>query len=90
LLVALEEHLDPPEIIVIRGPAAAVAQWREHLSKTYAPRRQVFAIPADAAALPPALAQKQPLETTVAYICRGMTCSEPVRSLAALVALTGR
>ena len=37
--------------------------------------------------LPEMLAAKQSMEATVAYVCRGMTCSEPVRALAALVAL---
>jgi len=90
LLVALDEHLDPPEIVVIRGAAAEVRQWRADLAGIYAPRRCVFAIPADARDLPPALAQKNVLDTTAAYICHGMTCSEPVRSVAALLALTRR
>jgi uncharacterized protein YyaL (SSP411 family) len=49
----------------------------------------VFAIEADAATLPPAIADKRALDTTVAYVCRGMTCSEPVRALAPLLALVG-
>jgi uncharacterized protein YyaL (SSP411 family) len=48
----------------------------------------VFAVPADTDALPPAIADKKPLAETAAYVCRGMTCSAPVRSLSALVALT--
>jgi uncharacterized protein YyaL (SSP411 family) len=54
----------------------------------YAPRRLVFAIPEDASSLPAAIADKKPLAETAAYVCRGMTCSAPVRSLSALVALT--
>jgi hypothetical protein len=87
-LVALEEHLQPPEIVVIRGPESEAAQWRDALCAIYAPRRLVFAIPQDAKDLPASLAQKQASDATVAYICSGMTCSEPMRSLAALVALT--
>jgi uncharacterized protein len=88
LLVALEEHIDAPEIVVIRGSQQDAVQWRDSLSAIYAPRRLVFAIPQDAQNLPAALTEKKPMETTVAYICRGSTCSEPVRSLSALVALT--
>jgi uncharacterized protein YyaL (SSP411 family) len=88
LLVALEEHIDAPEIVVIRGSQQDAVQWRDSLSALYAPRRLVFAIPQDAQNLPAALAEKPPMATTVAYICRGTTCSEPVRSLSALVALT--
>jgi uncharacterized protein YyaL (SSP411 family) len=89
MLVALEEHLEPPEVVIVRGDAVETANWRDELAKMYAPRRLVFAIPSDAADLPTAIAEKKPLPPeTVAYVCRGMTCSPPVRSLSALVALT--
>lgn len=89
MLVALAEHLDPPEIVIIRGAPEEAARWRDALTKKYSPTRLVFAIEADAAALPAALADKRALDTTVAYVCRGMTCSEPVRALAPLLALAG-
>ena len=88
LLVALEEHLEPPEIVIVRGATAEVNNWRDELAKMYSPRRLVFAIPADAAALPPAIADKNALAETAAYVCRGMTCSAPLHSLSALVAVT--
>ncbi len=88
MLTALEEHLDPPEIVIVRGPEAA--QWRDELAKVYSPRRLTFAIPADAADLPTALADKRALDGTAAYLCRGMTCSAPLQSLAALVAVSAR
>ncbi|GFE83092.1 thioredoxin domain-containing protein [Steroidobacter agaridevorans] len=88
LLVALEEHLEPPEIVIVRGERTEAESWRDELSRVYAPRRLVFAIAADAAGLPAAIADKKPLPETAAYVCRGMTCSAPVRSLSSLVALT--
>ncbi|MDY0067293.1 MAG: hypothetical protein RBS02_13000, partial [Steroidobacteraceae bacterium] len=87
LLIALEEHLEPPEIVIIRGPQHEVAEWRDELAKLYCPGRLVFAIANDAADLPPTLEDKKPLASTAAYICRGMTCSAPVRSLAAAIAV---
>ena len=63
--------------------------WRDALTRKYSPTRLVFAIETDAAALPAALADKRALDTTVAYVCRGTTCSEPVRALAPLLALVG-
>ncbi|HKS55446.1 MAG TPA: thioredoxin domain-containing protein [Steroidobacteraceae bacterium] len=87
LLVALAEHLDPPEIVIIRGSAQEAAQWRDTLAHKYSPARLVFAIEADATTLPPAIADKRALDTTVAYVCRGMTCSEPIRALAPLLTL---
>ncbi len=88
LLVALEEQLQPPRIVIIRGPAEHCEAWRAALAQVYAPRRLVFAIPSATPALPAALADKTSRDETVAYICEGMTCTEPVRSLAALQALT--
>jgi uncharacterized protein YyaL (SSP411 family) len=87
MLVALAEHLDPPELVIIRGAADEAARWRAALASKYSPTRLVFAIEADAAGLPAALADKRALDTTVAYVCRGTTCSEPVRGLAPLLAL---
>lgn len=88
LLVALEECLSPPQIVIIRGPDDEIAQWREELAQLYAPRRLIFAVPDAAGQLPPAIASKKPGNTTLAYVCEKMTCSEPLRSLPALLALT--
>jgi uncharacterized protein len=88
MLVALDEHLQPPEIVIVRGENGEVVAWRDELAKMYSPRRLVFAVPADADDLPAPIADKKPLAETAAYICRGMTCSEPVRSLSGLIALT--
>jgi len=49
----------------------------------------VFAIEADAKELPEVLAAKRAMDGTVAYVCRGVTCSEPIRALAPLLALAG-
>jgi hypothetical protein len=84
LLNALDEYLEPVEIVVIRGDAAGVAAWQEGLARDYAPRRMVLAIPADAAGLPEALAAKMPRDRTVAYVCRGPVCSEPLAELGSL------
>src|SRR5688572_33320178 len=41
LLVALEEHLEPPEIVIVRGDTEEATSWRDELAKVYAPRRMV-------------------------------------------------
>ncbi|HVN45871.1 MAG TPA: thioredoxin domain-containing protein [Steroidobacteraceae bacterium] len=84
LLGALEELLAPPEIIVLRGEARTIEGWARALAKSYAPHRLVLAIPADAAELPAALADKTVRAGPIGYICRGSTCSAPIDSLAAL------
>jgi uncharacterized protein YyaL (SSP411 family) len=86
LLMALDEYLDPPTVVVLRGAAEDLEAWRAELDKHYDPRRMLLAVPADAVDLPAALADKraQPGHT-VAYICRGTTCSAPLATLGELV-----
>jgi hypothetical protein len=87
LLTALEEYLKHPEIVVIRGEADEIAAWREAVTRIYAPRRLVFAIPAECENLPGALAERRARAgKTVAYRCQGSRCSLPVTSLDALAA----
>ena len=85
LLNAAEDFLSPPQMLIIRGDAAEAAAWSQNLNRMYAPSRMVFAIPADAAGLPPALADKRAGPSTVAYLCSGTTCSAPLADLGDLV-----
>ncbi|MGP8032647.1 MAG: thioredoxin domain-containing protein [Steroidobacteraceae bacterium] len=85
LITALEELLQPPEIVILRGEAAAIEGWRRELARTFAPWRLVLAIPADVPGLPAALAARAPRGEAVAYICRGSTCSAPLDSLKAVI-----
>jgi uncharacterized protein YyaL (SSP411 family) len=80
LLNALEDFSSSMQILVIRGEAQSADHWAAALSALYAPTRMIYAIPNDAQ-LPPALAAKRPSETTVAYLCTGMTCSAPLANL---------
>lgn len=87
LLVALEEFLHPPQLLIIRGAPQAVDEWQRELDRLYQPRRLVFGIPSDAE-LPEALQTKAVQPATVAYVCQGHSCSAPVNSLSALIAVT--
>ena len=85
LITALEEYLEHPEIIVIRGDADEVAHWRDAAAKLYAPARLVFAIERAATGLPGVLDDRRPLAgETVAYRCKGTHCSLPLTSFEAL------
>jgi uncharacterized protein YyaL (SSP411 family) len=85
LLTALEEFLNHPEVIVIRGEAGEIARWRDSTARLYAPRRMVFAIDANEADLPGALADRKSIDgETVAYKCVGTHCELPVTSWEAL------
>jgi uncharacterized protein YyaL (SSP411 family) len=82
LITALEEYLEPPEIIVVRGDSADIEEWRDQLAKIYAPSRILLAIRRDEEALPGLLAERKPLDgKTVAYRCVGTHCELPVTSL---------
>ena len=85
MLLALEEYLEPPQIIILRGAPAKFTPWHEVAQAGYAPRRLSFAIP-ETAALPPVLAIKraEPGRVT-AYLCTGSQCAAPTSSLAEFV-----
>jgi uncharacterized protein YyaL (SSP411 family) len=87
LLMALDEYLQPPQLVIIRGSTNELAEWQGELNKVYQPRRLVFGIARDVE-LPEALAAKSLQTSTVAYVCQRMTCSAPVTTLASLIALT--
>jgi uncharacterized protein len=84
LLNALDDFLGPMQIVIIRGSPAEAHRWASILGAAYAPARMVFAVPADAPNLPPALAEKRAAADTVAYLCTGMMCSAPLTNLEAV------
>ena len=90
LLVALEELLQPTQLVILRGPPPQLQQWQRQLAQRYAPRRLVLAIAADAQDLPPALAAKGATDQVLGYVCRGSVCAPPVASLAQLLSELGR
>ncbi len=92
MLAALEDYLQPPQTVVLRGGGEAVERWRVELDRLYAPSRMLLAIPSEATGLPAALADKRPPaprlagdHDVIAYLCRGSACSAPIASLPDLV-----
>jgi uncharacterized protein YyaL (SSP411 family) len=84
MLLALEEYLEPPQVVVIRGEPAVTQPWLARSHARYAPRRLAMAIPADSGDLPGLLAERTAREPSVAYVCQGHTCLAPVTTLADL------
>jgi hypothetical protein len=84
LLLAVEEYLDPPQTIILRGKGAEFERWRTRCLKEYAPRRVCFAIPANETVLPGLLGERAPRGSTVAYLCEGHVCGAPVSDYEAL------
>jgi uncharacterized protein YyaL (SSP411 family) len=79
LLEALDAHLAPPQIVILRGPAEEFDDWLQPTIGSFMPHSYIFAIPADSE-LPPSLAEKSASDTTLAYVCEGMQCSPPISS----------
>ncbi|MCK9380771.1 MAG: thioredoxin domain-containing protein [Sulfuritalea sp.] len=78
LLLALEEALTPPDIVILRGPADRMVEWRRSLGA--APRRLVLALPNGITGLPAALAKPES-DHVNAWVCRGVTCLAPTANL---------
>jgi uncharacterized protein YyaL (SSP411 family) len=78
LLAALEEQLEAPRTLIVRGPEAAFAPWRSMLDAAYLPSTLVLFIPADAGPLPATLAKPAASEV-VAWLCEGLACLPEMR-----------
>jgi hypothetical protein len=87
LLVALEEAIEPPRIVVLRGPPAQLRQWQTVLGQRYLPATLIIAVSADAADLPPLLAKPIRPGVVNAWVCQGVTCLPPVDQLETLLDL---
>ena len=79
LLEALDQQLDPPSIVILRGKAADLEGWKQASTARYMPHCLIFAIP-DGAPLPRALAEKATSDRVQAYVCEGMHCLPPISS----------
>ena len=68
----------PPEIVILRGPSGALADWVGRLGAN--PRRMVLALPNGTSGLPPMLAKPES-DAVNAWVCRGVTCSAPTANI---------
>jgi len=83
LATALEEYLQPPRVVLIRGPREEVARWRQALAASYRPDTLVLAIANGVEGLPPALARPETSQPS-AWLCQGTRCLAPLHDPAAL------
>ena len=82
VLAALDETLDPPRIIVLRGPEDELRAAAARLANTLGPRDLLLSLP-NGLRLPEPLAQPEPDKVT-AWVCAGAACQPPQTDLAAL------
>ena len=87
LLLALEEAIAPPRVVVLRGPPEQLRQWRRTLDRAYLPTTVILALAPGAAELPPLLAKPAVPGTVNAWLCQGVTCLPPVDKLESLLEL---
>ncbi|MEQ1662041.1 MAG: thioredoxin domain-containing protein [Thiobacillus sp.] len=81
LLAVLDEALVPPRVIVLRGPATALAEWTRALTPTLGARDILLTLP-NGVSLPAALAKPES-DRPAAWVCSGSTCQPPITELAA-------
>ena len=87
LLPALAELIEPPLVVVLRGPQAECRAWQAAYEGEYRPH----AVIVNAAELPdlPATLAKPHQGRALAYVCRATTCLAPVEERDALPPLLG-
>ena len=91
LLLALEQWLTPPTVVILRGKADVMMRW-ENTLRQRAPIALVLALPVDrvvTATLPPSLAKPPPSGTGVnAWVCHGVKCLPEITDLQELLRIS--
>jgi uncharacterized protein YyaL (SSP411 family) len=85
LLLALEEAIEPPRVVVLRGAPEQMRQWRRSLDLAYLPTTLILALAPGTADLPPLLAKPVVSEAVNAWVCQGLTCLPPMDKLETLL-----
>ena len=81
VVIAMEEYLFPPSIIILRCDPDKNQEWTRPLLKQYAPRTMIMTIPSDEEDLPGILNNFKPTQDVTAYICKGVSCSPPIHRI---------
>ncbi|MHB8667137.1 MAG: thioredoxin domain-containing protein [Burkholderiales bacterium] len=87
LLLALEEAIEPPRVVVLRGAPAQMRPWLQSLDRAYLPTTIVLAVASAEADLPPLLAKPAVAGAVNAWVCQGVNCLPPVDTLESLLCL---
>ncbi|HJT52137.1 MAG TPA: thioredoxin domain-containing protein, partial [Nitrosospira sp.] len=85
LLVALEQALAPPQVVILRGAAHALAEWKNAL-RHVSPASLVLALPVELAGLPSNLDKPAAADNAVnAWVCQGVKCLPEISDLQELM-----
>ncbi|TNF36908.1 MAG: thioredoxin domain-containing protein [Gammaproteobacteria bacterium] len=80
LLHALEEYLDPPTIIIIRGQPTEMKNWQAIINSRYMPNILCYVITSDIEPIAP-LHEKTIVASCCAYICEGTHCLPAITNI---------
>lgn len=83
LLAALEEWLEPPRLVALRGPVPKVAEWAEVLARDYFPCCLVLSLPNGLAGLPGPLDHPES-DAVNAWVCESVKCLPVIMDMASL------
>ena len=89
LLMALEEMLEPPSTVVLRGDPAMLEDWQARLASSYRPHTLMLRVAGthpQTRPLPEPLDKPMP-EHANAWVCSGTTCLAPIHDFDKLAAV---
>jgi uncharacterized protein len=86
MAIALSEQLSPPSLLVLRGRGAELERWQEELAREYLPDGMVLAVAEGSSGLPAPLDKPTRPEPVNGWLCRGVTCLQPISDLIQLKA----
>ena len=88
LLMALEEALQPPRLVILQGSSEELAGWRKLLRARYLPHTMQLALADTLTGLPDSL-NKPSSGRVNAWVCEGVTCLAPIADLSAFERILG-
>jgi uncharacterized protein YyaL (SSP411 family) len=81
MAIALDEQLEPPRTLILRGASTALREWQAELAREFLPEATVVAIPDGVAGLPALLDKPRQAQPVNGWLCRGVTCLAPISDL---------
>jgi uncharacterized protein len=85
MAIALDEALQPPRTLILRGRGDALPAWQAELAHEFLPDLTVLALPDGIPALGALLDKPVRPGPVNAWLCRGVTCLAPMSDLVNLI-----
>jgi len=85
MAIALDEALEPPRMLILRGRGDPLHAWQAELAQEFLPDLTVLALPDGTPGLGALLDKPVRPEPVNAWLCRGVTCLAPMSDLVNLI-----